>query len=763
MAPMALLDDLEIDVDKILAQSEARLAAKDGALVSSAKLEVLATATPNEQLASSGPDQGAHQTKLALRVPKIEPKKTKKGERNDAGPEFFHMPRTNLTPELKRDLQILRMRSVLALGKQHFKRDTRKDPIPEFSQVGTIIEGKTDGSSARLTRKSRKRTIVEEVLGGDNLEKFKSKYNMSAPPLIRPARHLLNGRLQLTAARPVQNAFLRPSTQARTKSSVTSSSPRAAQAAPKAASPESQSPRMHRSLQALYLQPLRREAEYGVPTCDLQLRSYSVRSLEFFSDFALRAAYYLGLPAFGPVPLPRLTERWTVPKSHFIFKKSQENFERVTMRRMIQIRDGHPDAVQVWLAFLQKHAYHGVGMKANVWEFSNIDIGKTMDESIKEVEERLKDKWEHLAEPKKGYPGTAEDVEEQLHAQRQSPKVVFSGIQPTGVPHLGNYLGALQQWRKLQDEAAPDTKLLFSIVDLHAITVPRPRGQLKQSKRELLAALLAVGLDPARSIIFYQSSVPAHSELMWILSCNASMGYLSRMTQWKSKLSVAEDTSFLDEKIKSALKHGLFSYPILQAADILVHRATHVPVGEDQRQHLEFARECVTNFNHAYGRHLVMPETLISNAKRVMSLQDPLQKMSKSDPNPRATIMLTDTPEQINTKIKVALTDSLGPVSEDLTGRPGVSNLVDLLSYFDVEGRSNQQLSQELAGVSLKELKAQVSAAVATGMSGIRERYLEFLAKDKYLDEALDHGTARAKESAEETMRIVRSAVELGA
>ena len=135
---------------------------------------------------------------------------------------------------------------------------------------------------------------------------------------------------------------------------------------------DSDGPRLQRSLQALYLQPLRRQAEYGVPSCDLQLRSYSVRSLEFFSDFALRAAYYLGLPAFGPVPLPRLTERWTVPKSHFIFKKSQENFERVTVRRLIQIRDGHPEAVQMWLAFLQKHAYYGVGMKANVWEFSNI-------------------------------------------------------------------------------------------------------------------------------------------------------------------------------------------------------------------------------------------------------------------------------------------------------------------------------------------------------------------------------------------------------
>ena len=136
--------------------------------------------------------------------------------------------------------------------------------------------------------------------------------------------------------------------------------------------PKTGGARMPRSLAALYLKPLRCEAEYGVPSCDLQLRSYTLRNLEFFCDFALRAAYYLGLPAYGPVPLPRMTERWTVPRSNFIFKKSQENFERITLRRLIQIRDGHPDTVQVWLAFLQKHAYYGVGMKANVWEFSKL-------------------------------------------------------------------------------------------------------------------------------------------------------------------------------------------------------------------------------------------------------------------------------------------------------------------------------------------------------------------------------------------------------
>jgi tryptophanyl-tRNA synthetase len=229
------------------------------------------------------------------------------------------------------------------------------------------------------------------------------------------------------------------------------------------------------------------------------------------------------------------------------------------------------------------------------------------------------------------------------HSRRQ---VIFSGIQPTGVPHLGNYLGALRQWVKLQDEAAPDATLLYSVVDLHAITVLQDPARLRQWRKEMFASLIAVGLDPKRSIIFCQSSVPAHSELMWILSCTASMGYLSRMTQWKarspllldtpqltsvqSKLALPDDASPLDTSAKAQLRLGLFSYPVLQAADVLVHRyaavvrlytysqltrsidsATHVPVGEDQSQHLEFARNCANAFNHNSDKVLVPPETIL--------------------------------------------------------------------------------------------------------------------------------------------------------
>ncbi|MCJ1386780.1 mitochondrial 37S ribosomal protein rsm10 [Xylographa soralifera] len=159
-------------------------------------------------------------------------------------------------------------------------------------------------------------------------------------------------------------------------------------------------PRLPRSVQAVYLRPLKRKAEFGVPSCDLQLRSYSVRNVEFFADFALRAAYFLNLPAAGPIPLPRITERWTVPRSNFIYKKSQENFERITLRRLIQIQDGHPDVVEIWLAFLRKHAYHGIGMKANVWNYEPLGVGKTMDVSLENLKQVLEPKWAHFGRKK---------------------------------------------------------------------------------------------------------------------------------------------------------------------------------------------------------------------------------------------------------------------------------------------------------------------------------------------------------------------------
>lgn len=379
-----------------------------------------------------------------------------------------------------------------------------------------------------------------------------------------------------------------------------------------------------------------------------------------------------------------------------------------------------------------------------------------------------------------------------------NPKVIFSGIQPTGVPHLGNYLGALSQWVALQEEATtaaassgsgdgPPTRLLFSVVDLHAITLPQEAAQLRRWRREMLAALLAVGLDPARSTIFHQSSVPQHAELMWVLSCTASMGYLSRMTQWKSKLSLPDDASALDDghgggggggKSAAALKLGLFSYPVLQAADILVHRATHVPVGEDQRQHLEFARECAAGFNHTYGgagsggskrprNILVPPETIVSPARRVMSLTDPTKKMSKSDANAASRVLITDSETDIRKKIMRAVTDSQsGFVSYDPEARPGVSNLLEILAILE-EGVGGRRTPDEVArGFEgsqhpLKALKERTADAVVAELRDVRERYVELMGNNdgKALDDLEALGAEKARQSAEATMKLVKDAV----
>ncbi|KAI0400954.1 hypothetical protein F4802DRAFT_609719 [Xylaria palmicola] len=570
--------------------------------------------------------------------------------------------------------------------------------------------------------------------------------------------------------------------------------------------PEEDNVRLPRAVQALYLQPLRREAEYGVPSCDLQLRSFSIPNLEFFCDFALRAAYFLNLPAFGPVPLPKITERWTVPRSHFIFKKSQENFERVTRRRLIQIRDGHPETVQVWLAFLQKHAYYGIGMKANMWEYTPLETGKQMDAELPSMQKSIDEKMELLGQSK--VLGTVEKVKELLQSERFKPRtccrrlpvsvarpssapaqrrglsggsssskkqdhaVIFSGIQPTGIPHLGNYFGAMRPWRQLQDAAGENDKLIFCIADLHAITVPQEPEGLRHRRREMLAALLAIGLDPERSTLFYQSSLPQHAELMWILSCTASIGYLGRMTQFKTKLQAENPREQIHVAMETRLKLGLFSYPVLQAADILVHRATHVPVGDDQKQHLEFTRECVTNFGHAYGKNmLVMPETLTTPSPRVMSLRDPLQKMSKSSPNEKSRILLTATAREIEQRIAGAVTDNINAVTYDPVVRPGVANLLEIATQCGGDGpgatataTTPAALADAMHGATLGDLKAHVARAVVRELAGVRERYQELLARrgGKYLTEVEAAGADVAARNAEETMRFVRDAVGLG-
>ncbi|GJN75095.1 tryptophan--tRNA ligase, mitochondrial [Purpureocillium lilacinum] len=347
-------------------------------------------------------------------------------------------------------------------------------------------------------------------------------------------------------------------------------------------------------------------------------------------------------------------------------------------------------------------------------------------------------------------------------------RVVFSGIQPTGVPHLGNYVGALRQWLRLQHQEKPDTKLIYSIVDLHAITVPQNPERLRRHKREALAALLAIGIDPDRCTLFYQSSVGPGALGAHVDSLLHGIRRLPieddavEAPDAQQKLSLSPSSHIEDQPVSSRLKLGLFAYPVLQAADVLVHRATHVPVGHDQAQHLEFARECATNFNHAYGPCLVQPETMIPPVHRIMSLTDPTSKMSKSHKSERSRILITDTPDEIRAKISSALTDSHAGISYDMATRPGISNLLDILSIFDAQQRTPAELANAYSQTHPREFKGMVADSVTQGLHGIRSRFLELLDSDStYLDYVEAQGARKARENAEETMELVRSAVGL--
>lgn len=363
---------------------------------------------------------------------------------------------------------------------------------------------------------------------------------------------------------------------------------------------------------------------------------------------------------------------------------------------------------------------------------------------------------------------------------------VFSGIQPTGVPHLGNYLGALRQWVDIQTHALSNphhdpTSLIFSIVDLHALTGNQSSQILAQNRKESFISLLAIGLSPAHSTLFLQSDIPAHASLHWILSTVASTGYLSRMTQWKSKLSLPETANISDATALDKLRLGLFSYPVLQAADILLYRPDVVPVGEDQAQHIEFARTLARSFNAAYcgsdGGHdgqqqqqqqqpppplFVPPTVQISAAKRIMSLRRPLAKMSKSDADPKSRVLITDSPEAIHAKIRGAVTDSEDGITYEPARRPGVANLLDIYRFVRRDARPPEEVAREVAALSKAEFKQLVGQAVVAELAPVRRRYAELMSEgNNEAREAYEVGLARARAKADETMALVRQAVGL--
>ena len=329
-------------------------------------------------------------------------------------------------------------------------------------------------------------------------------------------------------------------------------------------------------------------------------------------------------------------------------------------------------------------------------------------------------------------------------------KRVVSGIQPTGGLHLGNLLGAILRWVRMQDEA----ECLYFLADLHALTVDLDPAELGANVREMAAALIASGIDPAKSILFRQSAIPAHAELSWILQGTARMGWLNRMTQWKDKAGKNQEGSSV----------GLFTYPVLQAADILLYNATHVPVGEDQKQHVELTRDIALKFNNDFDVELfVAPEPYIGGgaAARVMSLRDGRSKMSKTDPSEQSRIQLTDSDEVIAQKIRKAKTDAepLPEYAAALEPRPEAKNLVGI--YAAVTGTSVDEVLARFAGQGFGAFKPALADALIALIGPIRQRLDELRRDPAELDRILADGAARATALGAPTLARAKAAVGL--
>ncbi|OUP28052.1 MULTISPECIES: tryptophan--tRNA ligase [unclassified Faecalibacterium] len=327
-----------------------------------------------------------------------------------------------------------------------------------------------------------------------------------------------------------------------------------------------------------------------------------------------------------------------------------------------------------------------------------------------------------------------------MSEQSERKRVILSGIQPTGTFTLGNYIGAVRNWAKLQDQF----NCLYMVADLHALTVRQDPAALRRNTREAAAMLLAAGIDPAQSILFVQSHVPAHTQLNWILCCNAQFGELSRMTQFKDKSAKHPDN----------VNGGLFTYPALMAADILIYNADLVPVGQDQTQHLELARNVAQRFNNAYSPTFTLPEGYVTKeGAKIMSLADPTHKMSKSDTNVNAFILLTDDRDTITRKFKRAVTDSDGVVRYDPANKPGVSNLIAIYHIFT--GKSIEEVEREFDGQGYGVFKEAVGAAVADGLAPIQGEYARILADKAYVDGVLKEGAAAASRIADRMIQKV--------
>ncbi len=327
--------------------------------------------------------------------------------------------------------------------------------------------------------------------------------------------------------------------------------------------------------------------------------------------------------------------------------------------------------------------------------------------------------------------------------KKERKKVIFSGIQPSGLPTLGNYIGAIRNWNKLQE----DFNCIYSIVDMHAITVRQDPKQLKERIMSMYALVLACGIDPERSIVFIQSHVPAHAELGWILNCYTQFGELSRMTQFKDKSAKHADN----------INAGLFTYPTLMAADILLYGADLVPVGIDQKQHLELARDIAERFNGIYGKTFVVPDGYIPKVgAKVMSLTDPTKKMSKSDENPKSYISILDEPNTIMKKCRSAVTDSEASVHYG-EGKDGINNLMGIYSVFT--GESFDDIEKEFAGKGYGDFKTAVGQVIIDELAPIQTRYKELMADKSYIEQCYKKGAETAARYSSRILTKVRKKI----
>ncbi|WFL76044.1 tryptophan--tRNA ligase [Altererythrobacter arenosus] len=333
---------------------------------------------------------------------------------------------------------------------------------------------------------------------------------------------------------------------------------------------------------------------------------------------------------------------------------------------------------------------------------------------------------------------------------------VVSGIQPTGNLHLGNYLGAIRNWVRMQDEMEPGSECLFFLADLHAISMPHEPAELYQGTLEMAAALVACGIDPSRSVLFNQAQVPAHAELQWLLGGTARMGWLNRMTQWKDKAG----------KNREGQSIALFTYPVLQAADVLLYQATHVPVGEDQKQHLELARDIAQKFNNDFCTEdapvFTLPDPIVPpEAARIMSLRDGSAKMSKSDPSEMSRINLVDDADTIMRKIKKAKTDP-EPLPSEIGGledRPEALNLVTI--YAAVTGDCPDAVLAQFGGQGFGAFKPALGELLVETLAPISERFRELKQDREVLDAILARGAAKARDMGGSTLAATYKALGL--